>query len=538
MTPLESLQKIDRTQHIDSWNVRLYFLSRHPWVLIGIAAFVMIVATGAGWFLQKPFPKAFGGLPFDPETLKSELEQPAPDMKKVLGMLPQVSRRWIDGESVRVWIAASHLSDNEKLVAQATLTSMHEDSFEPNADLIYYAHYVRPLRYANELIGDYYEREGQPAKAAQYYQREVVFAEDTTAKTKLVNVLLESHDRVGLKKLNNNAAFVSHLRPEHRLYLAALDHRWMDLITPLRDLQIQMVKPVPATLAVIAGLVWLLIAIQSIQPRSIASFRIVISLFAVGLGMLSTFPTLLSGLWMEETLGLQHSEGIFENFLFFMLSVGPREELIKLAFVLPILAICLIRKNRLEMLIGAGCVGLGFAIWENLSYFANFGSAVAFPRFLTANFFHLALTGLCGLGLYDFLTNPVKKALPFLGILLAMIVAHGAYDFMASIPGVPILSLGSMIAFMLVSLFFFRTLRGLRDGATDQISIGGTFVVGISILAGCILIFAAREISFIPAVISLAVTMFGMVMVGYMFYWQLGEGMSAIEEVPERPYYS
>ena len=50
----------------------------------------------------------------------------------------------------------------------------------------------------------------------------------------------------------------------------------------------------------------------------------------------------------------------------------------------------LMRNSRLEMIVVAGCVGLGFAVWENLSYFAQYGSAVAFPRFLTANFFHFA----------------------------------------------------------------------------------------------------------------------------------------------------
>ena len=54
----------------------------------------------------------------------------------------------------------------------------------------------------------------------------------------------------------------------------------------------------------------------------------------------------------------------------------------------------LARKSRLEMIITAGCVGLGFAAAENLIYFASAGPAAAFGRFLTANFLHTALSGL------------------------------------------------------------------------------------------------------------------------------------------------
>src|SRR5204863_1796192 len=122
----------------------------------------------------------------------------------------------------------------------------------------------------------------------------------------------------------------------------------------------------------------------------------------------------------------------FDDFLFFMLSVGPREEIIKLAFFVPFLPLLLFRKDRLEALMVAGCVGLGFAVWENLQYFAQYGSAVAFPRFLTANFFHFALTGLNGLALCDFLRSPIRRVLPFVGILAGTSFAHGAYDTLAT----------------------------------------------------------------------------------------------------------
>jgi hypothetical protein len=82
------------------------------------------------------------------------------------------------------------------------------------------------------------------------------------------------------------------------------------------------------------------------------------------------------------------------------------------------------------------------------------------------------------------------------------------------------------MSFMLLSLFFFRTLRTLRDPATDQVSIAGTLVVGISILNAFVLVCASMTLGFMPAMVALAFTGFSLIMVTYMFYWQLGEGMS------------
>jgi hypothetical protein len=211
--------------------------------------------------------------------------------------------------------------------------------------------------------------------------------------------------------------------------------------------------------------------------------------------------------------------------------------LAKLALFLPFVPILLFRKSRLEMLVTAGCVGLGFAVWENLIYFKQFGSAVAFPRFLTANFFHLALTGVNGLSLCDFLRNPVRGFLPFIGTFALTVVAHGAYDTLASLEQLQIMMLGAMIIYMLMALWYFRKLRLLRHSSTDQFSIGATFIIGIALLASTILVLASREIGFIFTMTIFAGVGFGMIMVAYMFYWQLGEGMSTTEQSPVTPYY-
>jgi protease PrsW len=529
-------QQIDRSKNIDGWNVRIYFLSRNPKLLFCIAFMVIAAGIGIAWMVQKPFAEVLQEEDFKAQTLRDELEKQKPDAASVLRMLPRAANLWLEEVPADTWIGASNLEQTEKLVATAYWTSLRlEDGFEPSADLLYYAYYVNPLRYANELIGDHYLEQREFKKALTYYQREAKFPDAVTAREKLVRAAMKTRDRAEIRALADNPEYFKELRAEHRLYLAAQDRRWADVVAPLKEIQTKLVEPVPAALAAVAGFVWLIIALQAIQPPGLFSFRILLPLLAVVAGMASTFPTLIAGLWMEETFGLRHSDNYVDNILFFMLSVGPREELAKLALFTPFLLILLIRNKRLEVLVTAGCVGLGFAVWENLIYFKQFGSAVAFPRFLTANFFHLALTGISGLALYDFIRSPIRGFLPFIGTFVLMVAAHGAYDALASLEHLRLMTLGAMIIYMLVALWFFRKLRVLRNPATDQLSLGATFVTGISMLAATILVLASSEIGFIFTMTIFAAVGFGMIMVAYMFYWQLGEGMSFGEQTPAPP---
>jgi hypothetical protein len=153
---LDSLQQIDRTKDIDSWSIRLYFLSRHPGLLALVSLSVVLIGLGVAWLIQKPF-LASVGLDFKPGQLEAELAKPKPDLAAVVKMLPKAAHFYFEDTPAKDWIDRSQLAETEKLVAKAIWDSFAEsDGFEPGADLLYYAHYIRPIRYANELIGDYY----------------------------------------------------------------------------------------------------------------------------------------------------------------------------------------------------------------------------------------------------------------------------------------------------------------------------------------------------------------------------------------------
>jgi len=309
------------------------------------------------------------------------------------------------------------------------------------------------------------------------------------------------------------------------------------MVPILKELQARLADSVPVKLVSIAGLFWLIIALQAIQPRGVFSFRVILLAVGVVAGMASVVPDLLGNLWMEEMFGLRRGGSVVDNALFLMLGAAPCEELAKLALFLPLVPILLIRRSRLEMLVTAGCVGLGFAVWKNLSDYNEFGPVLVLPRLLTSNFFHLALTGINGLAFCEMVRNPVRGFLPFIGTLALTVAAHGSYEALASLEHLRIMMIGAMVIYMLVALWFFRNLYILRHSSTDQFSIGATFIIGISLLASTLVVMASRQIGFYQTMTLFAGVGFGMIMVAYMFYWQLGEGMSAREESIPSPYY-
>ena len=79
--------------------------------------------------------------------------------------------------------------------------------------------------------------------------------------------------------------------------------------------------------------------------------------------------------------------------------------------------------------------------------------------------------------------------------------------------------------------------RPLRDGATDQVNIAAILIAGLSLLTGVIFVCAAHQLGFAVAVVCLLLQVFVLGMIAYMFYWQLGEGMSAAAQVEEKPIY-
>jgi len=531
--------RVRRNLTIDGWNVRLYFWSRNVGILLFVSGIIMGAGIWSGLKLQTENPAlAMTQEPKQKVSLEEELKSANPDPAKVMKGLrvARFSAKVLNGTfAVPDAIQRSALPADAKSVALAYWDSLWKYHGEPSADLLYDAYYVHPLPLANELLGDLSRSQGKLDKAQLYYDREIHLTNAASARKKKVDLLLARHDMPALGPLATDPQYKEFLSREATIDLAAHDHRWVDLIPPILGMQREIFEPIPVILAIVAGLVWMAVGLQALQPPSLICFRTIVPWLAILAGMASTLPTLFGLAWESEVFGLRETGDLLGDLWFYVAGVGVREELMKLLLFLPFVPILLIRKSRLEMLVIAGFVGLGFAIDENLLYFHHMGPRVAFGRVLTANFLHFSATGLIGLALCEALRAPLRNGPRFLGTLILVILAHGCYDGLMGL-----IYNASMAVFLLLSLCFFRQLGTSRDGSTDQISISATLILGLAVLEGTIFVCASAMLGFPAALGMIAGNIIPLVMIVYMFYWQLGEGISeaAVDGTSKQPAYA
>lgn len=281
-------------------------------------------------------------------------------------------------------------------------------------------------------------------------------------------------------------------------------------------------------LALLAGCCWLVFLLQALRIRGIHDWRIWGALIAVALGILSIWPTRFFSLWQEYRWLLEFSPELLPGLRFFVLGVGLREELAKLLCLLPLLAVIVRKRDETAALLLSGCVGLGFAINENMGYLTSSQGGATLGRFLTANPFHIALTGLIGLAVYraclDF-RNLGPQALAVFGML---VFAHGLYDAVIVLPDLAEYSIGGIILFALVMYQFFHELRSLRPRGGDAISLTATFLVGVSLLTAGTFIYISALAGTAIAADNLMTDVIGLGVMVYLFLREMPETMVSV----------
>jgi RsiW-degrading membrane proteinase PrsW (M82 family) len=170
-----------------------------------------------------------------------------------------------------------------------------------------------------------------------------------------------------------------------------------------------------------------------------------------------------------------------------VLYVGIPEESVKLALFSLFIPVLLRRRSASRAALTAGCVGLGFAFDENLGYYLHEGGHAAIGRFITANFLHIAWTGIAGCALYDLCRSRFHRATEFLAAFLGVCAAHGIYDF-ASTPSAQFLGvdLAGIIVIVVMARMYFDRLRP-DDGELRSRTVSATAVFCL----GCALLVAA-----------------------------------------------
>ncbi|MGI9454939.1 MAG: PrsW family glutamic-type intramembrane protease [Aeoliella sp.] len=252
--------------------------------------------------------------------------------------------------------------------------------------------------------------------------------------------------------------------------------------------------PGATAIAAVTGLCWFVFTVQAGQPGARGGIRWPLALIAVALGVASIWPTLFAVYWQEEVWGLEKTEDLIGGLRFYILGVGLREELSKLLLLLPLLPWIVRRGSEREALLISACVGLGFAMEENAMYLAG-DAGRSVPRFLTANFAHMSLTGLAGLAVCRGVWHPRERGPEAAAIVLLVIIVHGLYDA-TLMPVFGEYSILGYILYILLAYQFFRELRRWWQQRGQTISLTATFITAVSLVAAVTFVYVSATNDF------------------------------------------
>ncbi len=336
--------------------------------------------------------------------------------------------------------------------------------------------------FVHECLGDLEFRERQREAASTHYRTELERRESSHARSRIVEIALLDGDKPGLRQLLAQPEFrnATPVLTRFEAYARLRDFWGIFGTVLVHDYARLTAAYVGLTLFV--ALVWFFIVGQ------FSGFRpgqLLLYLAAILLGAFSASLTLFAVIVQENVFALFPETDVFtQGLINCVAGIGLREEFIKLACFVPLLPILLRRANPMEALIVAGFVGLGFAVQENLSYYARSGGEASVARFLTANFLHLALTGLVGFAAYLFARAPQRNWEEFVGTFLLVVLAHGIYDALLIVPELGEYSWLSIVIFALLAYRFFNVANALPFTWRQEISPLGIFVIGTSLLVG------------------------------------------------------
>lgn len=377
------------------------------------------------------------------------------------------------------------------------------------------------------MEGDLLALMEKPDEAVAAYQRGATDAEtghDSKIRLMLLCVRRHWHERLGefyqqagWREIVRNSSLME-WDDSHAIMVAAKD--WAGLLWHTTSSLSHSLKS-PAWLAVAlgCGIVWFLLLHIA---AGIKLQRWWVGGAAFLLGVASIPLTLFFITLQHHYFDIERAGGDHRSIFYCISGIGFREEIAKLICFVPLLPFLRGQTTPVHALVAASCVGLGFAIEENISYFASTSGTSVFGRFVTANFIHISLTGLSGLALWLAIKSPAKWLQHFVVVFVGAVLFHGLWDWSpgdARISGDYAWLLYA--GFIGLAYYYFGELRRFRGIVPSVLSPAWIFLCGISLIMVLVMCLTSYAVGFRYGFVLSMQGALGLFVIGAAMYYQL-----------------
>jgi len=378
-------------------------------------------------------------------------------------------------------------------------------------------------------LGLWEQDQGNLSEAIELFHQENLEYPHPLVRQMELDTILRSRDPDRLLDLRKNPDYTHELHPGYFFRMGMLTQNWPMILRWFWPAEYYGIQPQVLLFSLLAGAIWGAL-ILSLLPhrRSVKIFSLAVA--ALGLGWISTWPTIWSGIWLDTRFHLEEGIDFASSLLYFLVSVGLREEVCKLLLFIPFLFWVRKPGRDIEALIFGALVGLGFAVEENINYFTNYqGSGVVVSRFVSANLLHLTLTGVNALALTRAVRDPGRWTSDFVQTLAITIGLHGLYNTLLSqpIPGLGDMSYFSGTALAGCAFYFFRNVQELSPVRASRISRTALFCWGFCTLFNLELLTASVWLPFSEALYLTGQSALSGVFIGYIFLHEIREPLAA-----------
>lgn len=384
-----------------------------------------------------------------------------------------------------------------------------------------------PLRYRFYVLGKLALKQQAYEAAFAHFRREGEHPDAYESRYLAIRALEMGKDFQTLESLRADQHYARYFTPGVELSIAAAQRRWGDIIRLVPEVQISAYRSELWIIAAVTGFAWGLFLLPLGELRTWRSSLLPLCSIGVLAGVLSTTLTIFFIVVQDDVWSFSEGEEVEQIFAYYIGGVGLREELAKLLLFAPLILFLRKRDEELDALLVACCVGLGFAIEENVGYFGASAAASAPGRFLTANFLHIALTGLNGLALFRCCTRGMSGVNDFLLVFPLTVVAHGVYDALLSARQIDGGNYFAMMCFVAICYYFFARVHPLRGREKMTLSLTGAFVIGLSILAATVIAFQMATLGATAGASLIFNELLGSAVILFVFFREFNEPLTA-----------